>query len=337
MALLTVKNLSIAFGRSAPAVVDGVGFEVGRGEILALVGESGCGKSISCLALTSLLPTPPARVSADEIRFRARSGELDLSRVSARNLRKVRGGGIAYIFQEPSVSLNPVFRIGGQIAEVLELHRPEVADRRKEVISLLRQVGIPAPETRIDAYPHELSGGMQQRVMIAMALAGNPELLIADEPTTALDVTIQAQILELIDALRKKRDMAVILVTHNLGIVAELADRVAVMYAGHIVESGAAAELLANPAHPYTRALLRAVPRLGGEEKRLATIPGHVPSAADFAPGCRFCDRCERRAGLSEAEKEECRTVKPAETDLGDGHRVRCFHPGSGAEEEPRK
>jgi len=328
MALLTVNNLCIAFGRSTPPVVDGIGFEVERGEILALVGESGCGKSISCLALTSLLPTPPARVSADEIRFRPRTGELDLAHVPPRRLRKVRGGGIAYIFQEPSVSLNPVFRIGGQIAEVLELHRPDVTDRRKEVISLLKQVGIPAPETRIDAYPHELSGGMQQRVMIAMALAGNPELLIADEPTTALDVTIQAQILELIDELRRKRDMAVILVTHNLGIVAELADRLAVMYAGQIAESGPTAQLLASPAHPYTRALLRAVPRLGGNEERLSTIPGQVPSAADFAPGCRFCDRCGRRAVLSGALQEECRAKKPGETDLGNGHVVRCFHPG---------
>ncbi len=328
MALLTVNNLSISFGRSTPPVVDGIGFEVERGEILALVGESGCGKSISCLALTSLLPTPPARVSADEIRFRSKAEELDLAHVPLRRLRKVRGGGIAYIFQEPSVSLNPVFRIGSQIAEVLELHRPEVTDRREEVISLLKQVGIPAPETRIDAYPHELSGGMQQRIMIAMALAGNPELLIADEPTTALDVTIQAQILELIDELRHKRDMAVILVTHNLGIVAELADRVAVMYAGQIAESGPTAQLLANPAHPYTQALLRAVPRLGREEKRLSTIPGHVPSAADFAPGCRFCDRCARRAVLSDAQKEECRAKKPGETELGNGHIVRCFHPG---------
>ncbi len=328
MSLLKVKNLNISFGHPTPPVVDGIDFEVGRGEILALVGESGCGKSISCLALTSLLPVPPARISADEILFQTQAGELDLAHISARQLRKVRGRRIAYIFQEPSVSLNPVYRIGAQIAEVLELHRPEVSDRRKEVISLLKQVGIPAPETRIDAYPHELSGGMQQRIMIAMALAGNPELLIADEPTTALDVTIQAQILELIDDLRKKRNMAVLLVTHNLGIVAELADRVAVMYAGQIVEHGPTAELLNAPAHPYTQALLRAVPQLGSEAKRLSTIPGHVPSPADFAPGCRFCDRCEKRSTRSETEQEECRSRKPGETGRGNGHRVRCFHPG---------
>ncbi|AVM43233.1 ABC transporter ATP-binding protein [Victivallaceae bacterium BBE-744-WT-12] len=327
MALLTVKNLCIAFGSRAPHVVDNVSFEVERGEILALVGESGCGKSISCLALTSLLPTPPARVSADAILFREGAEEIDLARVSARRLRKVRGGGIAYIFQEPSVSLNPVFRIGSQIAEVLELHRPEVTDRRAEVVELLKLVGIPAPETRVDAYPHELSGGMQQRVMIAMALAGNPKLLIADEPTTALDVTIQAQILELIDDLRRKRDMAVILVTHNLGIVAEKADRVAVMYAGNIVEYAATGQLLKHPSHPYTRALLKAVPHLGGDGKRLSTIPGHVPSADDFAPGCRFSDRCERFETLSEAEREQCRNCIPGRTEPENGHFVRCFHP----------
>ena len=327
MALLTVKNLCIAFGSRAPHVVDNVSFEVERGEILALVGESGCGKSISCLALTSLLPTPPARVSADAILFREGAEEIDLARVSARRLRKVRGGGIAYIFQEPSVSLNPVFRIGSQIAEVLELHRPEVTDRRAEVVELLKLVGIPAPETRVDAYPHELSGGMQQRVMIAMALAGNPKLLIADEPTTALDVTIQAQILELIDDLRRKRDMAVILVTHNLGIVAEKADRVAVMYAGNIVEYAATGQLLKHPSHPYTRALLKAVPHLGGDGKRLSTIPGHVPSADDFAPGCRFSDRCERFETLSEAEREQCRNCIPGRTEPENGHLVRCFHP----------
>ena len=327
MALLTVKNLCIAFGSRAPHVVDNVSFEVERGEILALVGESGCGKSISCLALTSLLPTPPARVSADAILFREGAEEIDLARVSARRLRKVRGGGIAYIFQEPSVSLNPVFHIGSQIAEVLELHRPEVTDRRAEVVELLKLVGIPAPETRVDAYPHELSGGMQQRVMIAMALAGNPKLLIADEPTTALDVTIQAQILELIDDLRRKRDMAVILVTHNLGIVAEKADRVAVMYAGNIVEYAATGQLLKHPSHPYTRALLKAVPHLGGDGKRLSTIPGHVPSADDFAPGCRFSDRCERFETLSEAEREQCRNCIPGRTEPENGHFVRCFHP----------
>ncbi|WP_294507690.1 ABC transporter ATP-binding protein [uncultured Victivallis sp.] len=327
MALLSVKNLNISFGADAPDIVSDVSFEVERGEILALVGESGCGKSISCLSLTSLLPSPPARVRAGAIEFRTKEGVVDLTRISARKLRKIRGGGIAYIFQEPSVSLNPVFRVGSQIAEVLTLHRPDVTDIRGEVIELLRQVGIPAPESRIDAFPHEMSGGMQQRVMIAMALAGNPELLVADEPTTALDVTIQAQILELIDELRRVRNMAVILVTHNLGIVARLANRVAVMYAGNIVEYSSATELFAHPAHPYTRALLKAVPHLGGEEKRLSTIPGHVPSPEEFAPGCRFCDRCERRGSLTPEEKEHCRCRIPGPVRLSGAHTVYCHFP----------
>ena len=330
MALLNVQNLSIRFrsgGRMLP-VVDRISFEVSRGEILALVGESGCGKSISCLSLTGLLPSPPAFASADCVEFETGKGErVDLFRLPPRRLRKIRGGGIAYIFQEPSVSLNPVFRVGDQIAEVLELHRPEVADVRSKVIELLKDVGIPAPETRIDAFPHEMSGGMQQRVMIAMALAGNPDLLVADEPTTALDVTIQAQILELIDHIRREREMAVILVTHNLGIVAQLADHVAVMYAGNIVEYATARELVEQPKHPYTLALLRAVPHLGGDGKRLSTIPGHVPSADDFAPGCRFSDRCERFETLSEAEREQCRNCIPGRTEPENGHFVRCFHP----------
>ncbi|MDR0931611.1 MAG: ABC transporter ATP-binding protein [Victivallales bacterium] len=325
MALLSVKNLNISFGADAQNTVEKVSFEVNRGEILALVGESGCGKSISCLSLTSLLPTPPAHVQVDAIEFYPEQNPIDLSKISTRKLRKIRGGGIAYIFQEPSVSLNPVFRIGNQIAEVLALHRPEVTDRRSEVIELLKSVGIPAPESRIDAFPHELSGGMQQRVMIAMALAGNPKLLVADEPTTALDVTIQAQILELIDQLRRSRNMAVILVTHNLGIVARLANQVAVMYAGNIVEYANSTELFEHPTHPYTQALLQAVPRLGEESKRLSTIPGHVPSPGNFAPGCRFFDRCERKNQLSVAGQERCRTELPKSTQVSESHTVCCF------------
>lgn len=293
MALLTVKNLCIAFGSRAPHVVDNVSFEVERGEILALVGESGCGKSISCLALTSLLPTPPARVSADAILFREGAEEIDLARVSARRLRKVRGGGIAYIFQEPSVSLNPVFRIGSQIAEVLELHRPEVTDRRAEVVELLKLVGIPAPETRVDAYPHELSGGMQQRVMIAMALAGNPKLLIADEPTTALDVTVQAQILDLLRDVQQKLGTAAVFVTHDLGVVARVADRVAVMYAGKIVETGTAEEIFYDPRHPYTWGLLRSLPALSRGKETLPSIPGIPPTLIDPPQGDAFASRNE--------------------------------------------
>ena len=331
---MVVKNLGIGFvsgGRTVP-VVSGVSFAVESGQVLALVGESGCGKSISCLALTGLLPSPPARVSADEITFYEAEGTaIDLRRAPARVMRRVRGGGIGYIFQEPSASLNPVFRVGDQIAEAVELHRPEVEDRRAEVLKLLQQVGIPDPASRIDAYPHELSGGMQQRVMIAMALAGNPGLLIADEPTTALDVTIQAQILELIDRTRRERDMAVILVTHNLGIVAEAADVVAVMYAGRLIERAAVRDVLARPAHPYTAALLKAVPR-SGSSGELATIPGSVPPPERFSPGCRFCDRCTRIAGLDAATQERCRSVPPPEREIAPGHFCCCYAPLTGPE-----
>lgn len=331
MSLLEVNHLSISFlaGREILPVVDKISFQVNKGEILALVGESGCGKSISCMALTGLLPTPPAQIQADSILFGPESDRQNLIGLSPRKMRKVRGGRIAYIFQEPSVSLNPVFRVGAQIAEVIQLHRPEIKDIHKEVLSLLHAVGIPAPETRISAYPHELSGGMQQRIMIAMALAGNPELLIADEPTTALDVTIQAQILELIDRLRKERSMAVILVTHNLGIVASLADRVAVMYAGRIVESASAHQLFANALHPYTRALLSAVPRLGGHGERLSTIPGHVPSPDAFPRGCRFFGRCEECQKAPEAIRFSCEHTVPPPCEIEPGHWAACHLTGA--------
>ena len=292
--ILEVENLSVGFGKAGRCVevTSDVSFSLRKGQILSLVGESGCGKSLSCLALTRLLP-PMGRIIRGSVRYYHKDGNVyDLCTIKENKLRKLRGSSIAYIFQEPSASLNPVFKVEDQIAEVIELHRPEVSDVHSEVIKLLQDVGIPDPEKRCQAYPHELSGGMQQRIMIAMALAGKPDLLIADEPTTALDVTIQAQILDLIDSLRKKYNMAVILVTHNLGIVAELADQVAVMYAGMIVESAAAAEVITSPQHPYTRALLAAVPQLGRSEKSLNTIPGTVPMPKDFPAGCRFAARC---------------------------------------------
>ena len=325
MALLQVENLKISFSSApdAPRVVDGVSFAVEAGKILALVGESGCGKSISCMALTRLLPEPPAVIRADRILFESATGPVDLSSISQQQMRKVRGGGIGYIFQEPSVSLNPVFRVGEQIAEVLHLHRPEVRDRKREIIELLGAVGIPAPESRINAYPHEMSGGMQQRVMIAMALAGNPRLLVADEPTTALDVTIQAQILELIDHLRQERNMGVILITHNLGIVSSLADTVAMMYAGRIVEYAPTRELFSHPQHPYTQALLAAVPRLGNPAERLENIPGHVPTPDAFPPGCRFCGRCRKCGTLSKELQNFCRLQKP-ELQEHQGHFAAC-------------
>lgn len=332
MALLEVKNLSIGFrqGKSVLPVVSDVCFSVGRGEVLALVGESGCGKSISCLALTGLLPKQLAEVSSDGIFFETRSGEVaDLAALSASRMRRIRGGEIAYIFQEPSASLDPVLTVGRQISEVLELHRPEIEDADAEVVRLLDQVGIPAAKSRLRAFPHELSGGMQQRVMIAMALAGRPRLLIADEPTTALDVTIQAQILDLLREMRAEYDLSVILVTHNLGIVAEAADQVAVMYAGNIVEAAATAELLGDPRHPYTRALLAAVPVLGDASGRLSTIPGMVPRPEDYPVGCRFCTRCRTAAGMPEDVSSRCRDVAPGSIEISPGHLCRCHFPES--------
>lgn len=325
---LQVSNLSIGFknAKGVTNVVRDVSFDLVPGEILSLVGESGCGKSASCLALGRLL-APNAVVTAENILFRDAAGVVhDLASASARELRKIRGSGIAYIFQEPSASLNPVFKVGDQIAEVLKLHRPDVQDYRKECIELLSQVGIPAPESRVDAYPHEMSGGMQQRVMIAMALAGNPQILIADEPTTALDVTIQSQILDLIDRLRKERDMSVILVTHNLGIVSQLADRVAVMYAGRIVESGKVREVIDDPRHPYTSALLKAVPVLGAECDRLPTIPGSVGAPENFPAGCRFCDRCQLAASCGQEALDLCRNKFPSPAVVSESHTYFCHY-----------
>ncbi len=318
MPLLNVKNLSIEFsadGIRQPTVTD-ISFHLNRGELLSFVGESGCGKSISCLSLARLLPSA-AQITSGEILLQTKNGEtVDVRTLPVRQLQKIRGGEIAYIFQEPSMCLNPVMRIGNQIMESILLHCPEISDPEAEAVELLRQAGIPEPETRVRQYPHELSGGMQQRVMIAMALASRPSILVADEPTTALDVTIQAQILDLLNRLRRERDMSIILVTHNLGIVSEVADRVEVMYAGRIVEEGSAKELIERPEHPYTKALLAAVPVLGDRKKKLETIPGIVPSPCDFPPGCRFCGRCSISLPV-------CRTDVPEMTGIPD-HRAAC-------------
>ena len=326
MALLEVKNLSVSFlsdGKLLPAVSD-VSFTVEEGEILALVGESGCGKSITCMSLAKLLPAA-ARIRGGKVLLKTASGEaVDVMQLEGRELRKIRGGKIAYIFQEPSVSLNPVFRVGEQIAEVLELHRPDVTDPWKEAEELLKKVGIPEPASRVRLYPHEMSGGMQQRVMIAMAIASHPSLLIADEPTTALDVTIQAQILDLLLELRRTLGTSMILVTHNLGIVSETADRVAVMYAGQIVEMGKVRELIDSPEHPYTRSLLAAVPVLGEDSGRLSTIPGSVPLPAEFPAGCRFSTRCERCFRASPEEQKRCREEIPVLRECGNGHFCAC-------------
>src|SRR5437773_1157506 len=274
MPLLEINNLRLDFGRGPEALraVDGVCLSLQAGETLCLVGESGSVKSLTALSIARLVPCPPARYVGGEIFVEGR----DVLKMTAAELRRIRGGVVSYVFQEPGASLNPVFRVGHQILEALKLHRPAAA-HDAEVIRLLKLVGIPAPESRLRSYPHEISGGMQQRVMIAMALAAQPKLLIADEPTTALDVTIQAQIIELLRGLKQQLGMAIFLITHNLGIVGDLADRVAVMYAGQIVESASARDLLQRPLHPYTQALMNSVPSLGASVERLNAIPGNVP------------------------------------------------------------
>ena len=289
MALLEIQDLQIDFGRGARAVraVDRVSISLEPGETLGLVGESGAGKSVTALSIARLLPSPPAHFAGGRILLEGR----DVLAMSDRELRRIRGGVVSYVFQEPGASLNPVFRVGSLIREALELHRPEAATTG-EVIRLLELVGIPAPEARIRSYPHELSGGMQQRVAIAIAIAARPKILIADEPTTALDVTIQAQIIELLRRLKDELNMAMLLISHNLGLVAELADRVAVLYAGQIVESGRTREVLTEPLHPYTRALLDSVPVPGAQANRLRGIPGFAPQMQELTAGCRFHPRC---------------------------------------------
>jgi peptide/nickel transport system ATP-binding protein/oligopeptide transport system ATP-binding protein len=368
MPLLEIKNLKMDFSTGADALraVDGVSLTIGAGETVCLVGESGCGKSVTALSIAQLVPAPPANYVGGEILLNGR----DVLKMSNGELRSIRGGVVSYIFQEPSASLNPVFRIGSQIKESLKLHQPEklrplaptlspfggerendlqsrdgspsprpsgekVAEGRMrgfdlrklfrpfkktsdaEIIRLLKLVGIPAPESRIRNYPFEMSGGMQQRVMIAMALASEPKLLVADEPTTALDVTIQAQILELLHDLKRRLGMAILLITHNLGIVGDMADRVAVMYAGQIVELSPARELLRRPLHPYTKALINSVPKLAGGASRLSAIPGNVPHIGNFPPGCRFAPRCPMA-------KPECSEKIPELLEVEAGRWVRC-------------
>jgi oligopeptide/dipeptide ABC transporter ATP-binding protein len=295
--LLEVKDLRTQFQTRAGIVraVDGVSFHLEEGELLGLVGESGCGKSITSLSLMRLI-SPPGRIVGGEIRF---AGE-NLLAASEERMREIRGDDIAMIFQDPMTSLNPVYTVGEQIAEALRLHRRlNRRQAREAAVEAMREVSIPDPARRADDYPHQLSGGMRQRVMIAMALACDPRLLIADEPTTALDVTIQAQILELIDGLRRTRNLAVLLITHDLGVVAEVADRVAVMYTGRIVEESPVGELFARPKHPYTEGLLRSVPKLTeahvAKAERLSTIEGTVPKPTNLPEGCHFAPRCPQR------------------------------------------
>jgi len=319
--LLQVDGLSVAFetddGRLD--VVDRVSFALQAGQTLALVGESGCGKSVTAAALMRLLPQPMGKVTAGRVVFNGQS-VLDLDQ---KQVYQLRGGGMAMVFQEPGTALNPIQTVGKQLIEVLTLHRPDLspAERPAAALALLEQVEISLPATRLRQYPFQLSGGMRQRVMIAMALAGRPRLLIADEPTTALDVTVQAQILRLIGRLQADTGMGVLYITHDMGVVAEVADEVAVMYAGQIVEQAPVDHLFASPAHPYTQGLLQCTPRLDSEPKSLLpSIAGTVPSPAGFSKACRFADRCPRA-------DDRCRTEAPLLTQA-DGRSVRCHHPG---------
>jgi len=313
--LLDVKNLKTYFFTSSGLVkaVGGVDFTIDEGETLALVGESGCGKSMTALSLLRLVPSP-GRIVEGEIAF---NGE-NLVKLPEEEMRRIRGNKIAMVFQEPMTALNPVFRVGEQIAEVLRFHRGlSPADATEKAADLLKQVGIPSAGDRLRDYPHQLSGGMRQRVVIAMALACNPKLLIADEPTTALDVTIQAQIMELLDAIGDERRMGTLLITHDLGIVAESADRVAIMYAGLIMEYAPVETLFANPLHPYTLGLLDSIPRLGAKGQRLVPIRGQVPNLCDMPPQCPFYDRCD-------LADEGCLTKIPLLREIAPGHFVRC-------------
>jgi oligopeptide/dipeptide ABC transporter ATP-binding protein len=324
--LLQVKDLRTSFFTPEGEVraIDGVSFEIGEGRTLGLVGESGCGKSVTSLSIMRLVPSPPGRIVGGEIFYRGR----DLLKLNKEAMRKIRGNEISMIFQEPMTSLNPVFTVGNQIGEAIRLHQGlGKKETRRKTIDMLRLVKIADPESRVDAYPHQLSGGMRQRVMIAMALSCNPSLLIADEPTTALDVTIQAQILELMKELQQKIGMALLLITHDLGVVAEQADEVAIMYAGKIVERANAQSIYTRPLHPYTVGLLNSLPGAGQKKKkRLAAIPGVVPSPLDLPSGCRFRDRCPRAAAV-------CADAEPQLVELEPGHWAACHFPGAMASE----
>jgi len=321
MPILDVRDLRTHFDTDAGTAraVDGVSFHIATGECVALVGESGCGKSVTSMSIMRLLPTPPARIASGQILFEGRN-LLDLQ---PRDMCGVRGREIAMIFQEPQSALNPVFTIGDQVAEAYLIHHPQTRPREAwdKTIEALRAVGIPDPESRARDYPHQLSGGMKQRVCIAMALICKPKLLIADEPTTALDVTIQAQILDLLRGLRRTHNLSLLLITHDLGVVAEMADRVCVMYAGKIVETAPTRDLFARPLHPYTQGLMRARPEPGSSQhgrRRLAVIPGLVPAATQFKEDCRFRARCPLAT-------EKC-TAAPALAEYGSGHHAACWH-----------
>jgi len=315
--LLRVRDLKTWFftDEGVAKAVDGVSFDVGHRETLGIVGESGCGKSVTALSILRLIPDPPGRIVGGSIHFRGQ----DLAGLSEKEMRKIRGNDITMIFQEPMTSLNPVYTVGDQIMEVLRLHRDVSKEQaRSRTIELLGRVRIPDPDQRVDEYPHQLSGGQRQRVMIAMALACDPALLIADEPTTALDVTVQAQILELLNHLQREFGMSIMLITHDLGVIAETAHRVVVMYAGVVAEVGTAEQVFGGPNHPYTEGLKASIPKLGEKRERLHTIPGSVPSPYEEIVGCLFQNRCPY-------VMEHCQREFPPLYEVESGHQNRCF------------
>ena len=315
--VLEIRGLRSYFFTDSGTVpaVDGIDLDIPRGKIIGLVGESGCGKSMTAKSIMGLLRAP-GRIAGGSIRFEGR----DLAQLPEKELRKICGRDISMVFQEPMTSLNPVLRVGRQVRETLLVHDRSLnkEEARRQVIEMFAKVGIPEPERRYDCYPHELSGGLRQRVMIAMAMVCKPKLLIADEPTTALDVTIEAQILRLMRQLRDETGMSVLIITHNLGVVAELCDEVYVMYAGKIVEQAETFELFDHTAHPYTKGLLASIPRIGANPDRLHTIPGVVPNLLHLPAGCAFCNRCEQ-AG------DACRTASPELVEVAPHHKVRCL------------
>ncbi|PWW81353.1 peptide ABC transporter ATP-binding protein [Prosthecochloris marina] len=315
--ILEVKNLKTYYStdNGTARAVDGVSFSLGRNRTLGIVGESGCGKSVTALSIMRLVPMPPGYFAGGEIFWKG----SDLLKISEDEMRKLRGNEIAMIFQEPMSSLNPVYTCGNQIVEQILLHQDLSGKEAKGLaVEMLRHVGIPNPSERFEAYPHELSGGMRQRVMIAMALSCNPALLIADEPTTALDVTVQAQILELIGKLQADTGMSVILITHDFGVIAELCEDVLVMYASKVVEEGRVSQIFSDPLHPYTKGLLKSIPRIGSKQQRLNVIEGNVPSATRLPDGCRFANRCP-------LADELCRKVEPQLEEYNPGHKAACW------------
>nr|WP_206699143.1 ABC transporter ATP-binding protein [Brevibacillus agri] len=315
--VLQIENLQTHFftDRGQIPAVDGVTITVNKGEVVGIVGESGCGKSVTSLSVMKLVPNPPGKIVGGKIKFK---GE-DLVTADEKRMRDIRGNEIAMIFQEPMTSLNPVFTIGNQIGEAVRLHtKASKKESRARAIDMLKKVGIPRAEAIVDEYPHQLSGGMRQRVMIAMAMACNPELLIADEPTTALDVTIQAQILDLMRQLNQEAQTAILLITHDLGVVAEMCHRVVVMYAGNVIEEGDVRTILKKPKHPYTKGLLNSLPKLEESQERLYSIPGNVPIPGSLTVGCRFAPRCDQATDL-------CRSEMPQLKAVGENHLSRCW------------